>query len=233
VLPLIDDLPNPVERDTYRQRLARFLKLDERTLADGEAGRQKASRPARRRVVDEQQKKAPVAEITPREVSTPARKIEAHLLGQLLRSPDLLCHLDRALQENSLGRMAPEDFGVTDHQVLFRLVRESLEQDASEPEKYLVDHLPGMLAGLMGSLLEEAARVSRQDQILEDIFRTALAIRRRIVDDNLGELRFLMQEGQLLVEPYHHLVMQYSHTRQLLDQARLVRNGQSGQRERK
>ena len=233
VLPLIDDLPNPVERDTYRQRLARFLKLDERTLADGEAARQKATRPARRRVVEEPQKKPPVAETTPREVPLPARKIEAHLLGQLLRAPDLLCHLDRALQENSLGRMAPEDFGVTDHQVLFRLVRESLEQDASEPEKYLVDHLPGMLAGLMGSLLEEAARVSRQDQVLEDIFRTALAIRRRIVDDNLGELRFLMQDGQLLAEPYHHLVMQYSRTRQLLDQARLVRNGQNGQRERK
>ncbi len=32
VLPLIEDLPNPVERDTYRQRLARFLKVDERSL---------------------------------------------------------------------------------------------------------------------------------------------------------------------------------------------------------
>ena len=33
VLPLIEDLPNPVERDTYRQRLARFLKVDERSLS--------------------------------------------------------------------------------------------------------------------------------------------------------------------------------------------------------
>ncbi len=32
VLPLIEDLPNPVERDTYRQRLARFLKVDERVF---------------------------------------------------------------------------------------------------------------------------------------------------------------------------------------------------------
>ena len=32
VLPLIRDLPNEIERDTYRQRLARLLKLNERTL---------------------------------------------------------------------------------------------------------------------------------------------------------------------------------------------------------
>ena len=40
VLPLIEDVANPVERDTYRQRLARFLKVDElpcspRALPDG------------------------------------------------------------------------------------------------------------------------------------------------------------------------------------------------------
>jgi DNA primase len=32
VIPLIEDLPNPVERDTYRQQLARFLRVDERSL---------------------------------------------------------------------------------------------------------------------------------------------------------------------------------------------------------
>ena len=32
VLPLIEDVPNPVERDAYRQRLARTLRVDERAL---------------------------------------------------------------------------------------------------------------------------------------------------------------------------------------------------------
>ena len=32
VLPLIEDVPSPVERDAYRQRLARLLKVDERSL---------------------------------------------------------------------------------------------------------------------------------------------------------------------------------------------------------
>jgi DNA primase len=227
VMPLIEDLPNPVERDTYRQRLARFLKVDERTLATTDAGTYKTARPRRRSAGEE----SPISRETGagkrKETSSPAEKIEAHLLGHLLRTPDLLCRLDRDLQENSLGRMAPEDFGLTDHQVLFRLVRESIEQDSSEPEKYLVDNLPGLMAGLMGSLLEEATRVERQDHLLEDLFRTALALRRRIVDDNLSQLRILMQDGQLMADSYHQLVQQYSHTRQLLDQAHLVRNGQN------
>src|SRR5215212_9166326 len=43
VLPLIEDLPNPLERDTYRQQLARLLRVDERALASAspEVPRQK------------------------------------------------------------------------------------------------------------------------------------------------------------------------------------------------
>ncbi len=230
VMPLIEDLPNPVERDTYRQRLARFLKVDERTLATSDARAAKPTR-SRRRVAAEETSIDRKAEAGGRkEITSPAGKIEAHLLGQLLRTPDLLCRLDRALQENDLGRMAAEDFTVTDHQVLFRLVRESIEQDSSDPDKYLVDHLPGMMAGLMGALLEEAARVERQDQLLEDLFRTALALRRRIVDYNLNQLRFLMQDGQLMADSYHQLVQQYTRTRQLLDQAHLAPNRKNGAR---
>ena len=32
IIPLIADVPNEIERDTYRQRLARLLRVDERTL---------------------------------------------------------------------------------------------------------------------------------------------------------------------------------------------------------
>ena len=39
ILPLIGDLPNPVERDTYRQMLARRLRVDERAFAGLGSGR--------------------------------------------------------------------------------------------------------------------------------------------------------------------------------------------------
>jgi DNA primase len=227
VLPLIEDIPNPVERDTYRQRLARFLKVDERALAGGGAALAKGSRAGRRRpeAVETPAAQETGTGVKPAAVS-PALKVEAHLLGHLLGHPDLLYRLDRALQENNLGRMSPEDFGLADHQVLFRLVRESLEQDAADPDHYLGDHLPVSLAGLMGVLLEKAAAdPGHEDRLLEDLFRSVLAMRRRIVDENISQLRYLIEEDQVMAEPYHQMVLQYTHTRQLLDSAHLTRNG--------
>ncbi|MBI4731248.1 MAG: DNA primase [Chloroflexi bacterium] len=222
VLPLIEDIPNPVERDTYRQRLARFLKVDERALASGQARGPKTRR-ARPTAEEIPPRREAAAGSKP--AISPAHKVEAHLLGLLLRRPDLLYRLDRALQENSLGRMSPEDFVVTDHQALFRLVRESLEQDSADPDRYLLDHLPAPLAGPMSALLEGAAELDLDDRLLEDLFRSALAMRRRIVDDNISQLRYLIEEDQLMAEPYHQMVMQHTRTRQLLDRARLTQNG--------
>ena len=36
VLPLINEVPDPIERETYRQRLARLIRVDERLLTGGE-----------------------------------------------------------------------------------------------------------------------------------------------------------------------------------------------------
>jgi len=84
---------------------------------------------------------------------TASRKIEAHILGMLIRRPDLLYRLDRALQESSLARMSSDDFGHTDHQILFRLVRQSLEQDSTEPDRFLIDNLLESLAPMVENLL--------------------------------------------------------------------------------
>jgi len=224
VLPLIEELPDPVARDSYRQQLARFLRVDERSLLGAQARGPRPRRPRPRAA-----ETAPAAEQTP--VSKPVAlspgvKVEEHVLGILLRRPDLLYRLDRALQENNLGRVVPEDFGYTDHQLLFRLARESLEQDSADPDRYLLETLPAPLAGLAGSLLEVAAGLDRvDDRLLEDLFRSLLAMRRRIVDENINQLRYLIEEDELMAENYRQMVLQNTRLRQLLDRARLTRNG--------
>jgi DNA primase len=45
VIPLIEDLPNPLERDTYRQALARMLRVDERALSGQQAQSPRVRRP--------------------------------------------------------------------------------------------------------------------------------------------------------------------------------------------
>ncbi len=114
VLPLIEDLPSSLERDTYRQALARMLRVDERTMTGGQpqlTGTRR-TRPPRREAAQE-------AETTTLAASPNART-EAYCLGVLFRKPELLYRLDRQLQEAGLLSLAPEDFEYTDHQLFLK-----------------------------------------------------------------------------------------------------------------
>jgi DNA primase len=228
VLPLIEDLPNPVERETYRQRLARFLKVDERAFASPQSLPPKFRRPRQRDAVPVQEEQQAPSKAVAVPVS-PVQAKEAHLLGSLILRPDLLYRLDRALQETSLGRMTAEDFVYTDHQVLFRLVRQSLEQDMHEADQYLRQNLPPSLQNLVDELIAQAGKPDPvDDRLLEDMFRTVKAMRRHYEDETINQLRFLLQDMQgppELQTSYLTLVAQHSLARQLLDQAQLNQNG--------
>jgi DNA primase len=227
VLPLIEDLPNPVERDTYRQRLARFLKVDERSISGRGAQGPKMRRPRSTGETSTGHEKPP-ADLTP--ALSPSHKSEAHILGLLIRRPDLLYRLDRGLQEASLGRMTPEDFGYTDHQVLFRLVRQSLEQDAHDAGDYLRQNLPPSLETLVDELAAKPGELDPlDDRLIEDLFRAVVKIRRTALSENITQLRFLQedaqQSGDLRIASYREMVQQYSSLLRGLDQAQLNQNG--------
>jgi DNA primase len=255
VLPLIEDLPDSVERDAYRQRLARFLRVDERAMLAPQATGPKAKRPRLRPepVAGEQ-----AAALSPAALS-PSHKIEAHILGILLRRPGLIYRLDRALQESALNRLLPEDFEYTDHQMLFRLVCQSLEQDADDADLFLRRNLPPALAGLTDELLAASEKMDSlshaeqkpppqaelrpppraerkptphelpDERLLEDMFRGVIKIRRLRLDDSINQLRFLQedaqQQGDLRAASYLEMVAQYRHSRSRLDRASLRTNG--------
>jgi DNA primase len=237
VLPLIEDLPNPVERDAYRQRLARFLKVDERSLAGAQVRDQaRGRRTSRPRAEAGQRTEEPVPQETPSTgaaaTPSPSRRIEAHVLSLLARRPRLLYRLDRALQdqEHPLRRLAPEDFGYTDHQEFFRLVLESLEQDADDPDHYLIDHLPESLRSLMAEFLSDARLLdSLDDQLLEDLFRSVIKIRRALLGESVTQVHFLQlesqEQGDLRAEAYLEMDKQLRQALMALDMATLKQNG--------
>ena len=144
--------------------------------------------------------------------------------------PDLLYRLDRGLQEGGLGRMAPEDFGYTDHQVLFRLVRQSLEQDANDASDFLRQNLPPSLESLADELAAKPGELDPvDDRLIEDLFRAVVRIRRTALTDNINQLRFLQEDsqqtGDLRIASYREMVQQYSTHLRSLDQAQLKQNG--------
>jgi len=220
VLPLIKDVPSSIERDTYRQRLARLLRVDERALIqESPRGRSRPTRyrPARR--------PADAPKIEP--IASPlvsGYALAAHALGVLLRRPDLLYKVDRALQEAGLGRLSPEDFPHADQQAILRLLIQSVDQDVAEPLSYVMNRLSLPMMEVADGLLAKTQKLDpNDDKVLEDLLRALLELRHRNLSQNIDYLRYLMedaqQQGDLKATQYQQIMVQHIRTRRSLDQA--------------
>ncbi|HJS29876.1 MAG TPA: hypothetical protein VJ768_09650, partial [Anaerolineales bacterium] len=223
VLPLIEDIPSPIERDTYLQRLARLLRVDERALVN-------EGRPAPSRGRPRGRQNAPPAAgvVQPGAasalLSNTGYRQEAYCLGVLMRQPDLIYRIDRALQEGGLGRLSVKDFLHSDHQVIFRLIYESLEQNLAEPVDYVLANLPLSLMDHADEILAVTKDLKLvEGRVLRDLLRAILDLRRRHLNQSIDQLRFLMESSQeeteSKVRQYQEVLAQHILTRSLIDRA--------------
>jgi len=219
ILPLIDDIGNPLERDTYRQALARMLKVNESALASTTARPQVMRRKPRGEETN-QKIEAVVAAVNPR------IKIESYCLGTLLKKPELLYRLDRKLEEFGLSPLAVEDFEYTDHQLLFGVLRLAVEQDEKEHQNYLMSHLPEALTPLANDLLSQTEKIEKtyDDKLLEDLLNRFLDLRRTHATSNVNQLRFMQEDdetqGGANIKLYQEQAMQFTRLLRSLDLAK-------------
>ncbi|MBL8097853.1 MAG: DNA primase [Anaerolineales bacterium] len=219
VLPLIDDIGNPLERDTYRQALARMLKVNESALASTTA-RPQVMRRKPRGEESNQKIEAVVAAVNPR------IKIESYCLGALLKKPEFLYRLDRKLEEFGLSPLAVEDFEYTDHQLLFGVLRLAVEQDEKEHQNYLTSHLPEALTPLANDLLSQTEKLEKtyDDKLLEDLLNRFLDLRRTHATANVNQLRFMQEDdetqGGTNIKLYQEQTMQFTRLLRSLDLAK-------------
>ena len=226
VLPLIGDVPSPIERDAYRQKLARVLKVDERSLVVRRAPSKKSAPPP---PATSAQVVAESPSAAPRDVS----KLEAYCLSALLKNPNLLYKADRQLQDFGLPRLAPEDFALTEHQLLFRALTTALEQFDSEALDHVRENLDPALAPRLAALLQAGdAPASGDPRAGDDLIASVLRLRRRTLKAWLNELRFLIEaareQGDLKAEDYQQEVFQQTRALAQVDQA-LARKSRRGQ----
>ena len=223
VLPLIDELPSAIERDTYRQRLARLLRVDERTLAG-------TSRPGRlaqgRRLPSARPAEAiPASQpVTGIKIVRTVHTLEAHALGVLLRRPDLLYKVDRFLQESGLSRISEEDFQHGDHRAILRLLQDSIDQDVAEPLNYVLSHLSLDMMEVADQVLARTEKLDPNDErVMADLMRAILKLRHRNLRQYNEHLRFLQEEaqqqGDLLAAEYGKAVVLNSRVLNQLDKA--------------
>jgi hypothetical protein len=156
---------------------------------------------------------------------SPIFKIEEYCLGVLFRTPEMLYRLDRRLEEYGLSPLAVEDFGYTDHQLLFGVVRQSIEQDEKDHHHFALTNLPETLEGLSRELLAHTATTDPlEDRVLEDLVNRFIDLRRMVAQSNVAQLRFLQedeqQNGAVNLKMYQEQALQFTRLLQSLDQAK-------------
>jgi DNA primase len=214
ILPLIQDLPSAVDRETFRQQLERLLKVKEGSLSGTQAQSLKGKRSKQ---FEKTKIKEPASNVL---AVSSSRKVEAYVIAALFRRPELLYRLDRFLGQYGLTTLAASDFEYTDYQMLFDLIRAAVEQDRTEHHEFVVEALPESLRVLSRELLAQTEKLEPiEEKLMEELLRGVIKLRRVAAGENLSQLRFLQEDaqqaGDLRAASYQELVLQ--HTRLLLD----------------
>jgi DNA primase len=221
IFPLIEDVPSPIERDAYRQRLARLLKVDERALLESVPA---PARPGRRpnfRQPPARQKPGPTIADSAKLIHS----LEAHVLQMLLRQPESLYLIDRTLQTAGLSRFSADDFEQMDHQLLARNILDSLAQEDVEPLAYITDNVPQSLQSMYNDLVAPLKMGEpNEEKRNEDLIDSLLRLRNARLKENINQLRYLQEEvqqqGEMRFDAYQKLITEYSLVIQRLNKAR-------------
>ncbi len=205
ILPLVKDVPNPVERDAYRQQVARVLQVDESALMYSTSpGAQPAQRHRR---APAQQRQQPV---TPQLLQTGARDkikaMELEVLTYLARQPEHQHRVSRYLVKAGLLPFAARDFSLTEHQLAFEVISRSVRQDESEPEQYILENLPEEVEFILETVVvepqegegkdAEKSRAESAQRALEETIRLVMQLRQLSVNAQINQLRFLQADPE-------------------------------------
>jgi len=196
VMPLIQDIPSAIERDTYVQQLARLLKVDERALL-ADRGRTRRQGPERRRRTRVKTREAFESQSPVTHVSQPIKNLEEHCISIIIRHPELIYRVDRTLQQSGLPRISPEDFNLTNNQEIFKISLSSLNQDQMEPLDFALDNLPFPLLEYADKILLQTKDLDPYEEyVLADLLRAILRLREYNLNQSNNQLRFLMEDAQ-------------------------------------
>jgi DNA primase len=213
VLPMIEDVAEPIERDTYRQKLARVLKVDERSLAVKRPGAKRREAPVTPARAADSAPAAGARLNVSLSADQPAARAEAYCLSLLLRDPDLLYKADRELQSLSLPKLSTDDFSGTDYQLIFQTLLAAHGQVEADAHDYLRAQIDPVLRPALDELLARAPGAALPDalsqklagfkhkqpdtlQAADDLISAVLQLRQRAEQRRKSELYFLLQDAQ-------------------------------------
>lgn len=211
LMPVIQEISNAVERTHYIQKLARLVRVDERTLLR-QAG-MKGKRAKRR--------KEEGGALRHREEFTFG--LEEYCLSALLKRPHLLHSLDEALRDVGADGLNVEDFVQAENREIFASWREGLSLKEGlalrQAQDIDLEALRGELDPTLHSrfdlLLEgpKGAPPLDDDRAEKALIEGALRLRQRKLQRLVEELRLLQADAEELggaaIEEYGQVVDSY------------------------
>jgi len=192
VTPLIEDVPSAIERDTYRQQLARLLKVDEKTLL----GSQKVVERTRRRSerVEDPARVGSTGRIE-KGLDQRILSLEHHVISLLLARPEAVYDLNRELKLYGLDNLSANDFVAVENQTICGLILKALDQDEHDILPCIKLNLPAELEERFTSLLQgmELEHTNPQ-KVQQDVLRTVANLRLIDLNNTLSQLKFLQED---------------------------------------
>lgn len=217
IVPLIEDVTDPVERESYRQSLARMLKIDERALPVTGGATQKPSHKSRQNLVVPSRER----------LSTPAQRnrlLERVVLVALSRDPEVLYKVNRGLAKLKISPLTETDFIESDFSIAFQIIQTALQQDEISTADFVRENLPDDLDLFKNdSQQPDEVRQVSDAKRLEEIIRNVLRIRRNLVEHRINEIVYLqspeMEEKLYSDEEAQFLILEQLNQRRLIDVA--------------
>ena len=196
LLPIIASMDNPVERTHYLQRLAQWIRVDERELLPQ---LDRLRRPARRAPRRESPEPPPPASAPPRHtvpVQGQARvglSLEERCLMLMLENPAL------AAEAIAAAELSVDSFDDTRHREIFaRLVPLLNRAEEDFTIGVLTERLDTETNHQVESLLQQyrSGPPLSGEMLREDILKCATRLRRQQILRRIEELRFVQQDSQ-------------------------------------
>jgi DNA primase len=203
LVPVIRQVSSPVERAHYAQRLARILRVDERTLL-GMVASTRRRRPARDRTV----------EPAPLQAEQRGVDLESYCLGGLLQMTRIYHEANEVLMNVGLQPISTSDFAHPENREIFRVWQELADQDVTPSIEQLTEALPSQLHTRLDRLTQSSsstlhnrkwlleAQVDpaqdafrlRQEDLVQDLLHSLLKLRERSLLQRNAELRFVLED---------------------------------------
>jgi DNA primase len=195
ILPLIEDVADPVKRGDFRQKLARTLHLDETLLMTLS---QQGKRPSRR----QPPKNRPSSQTTNSVSQVPAAArragaLEYHCLQLMMRQPEALFKLDRALQDKGLTRFDPREIEDGSLNQLAEIIYRAIHQDQMEEKEFIQNSTPETLQSTAAALLQKAAMGEPAIEVIPDeLIRSIVQLRLLRINEKMSQIQFMLADGE-------------------------------------